>query len=216
MFAQQQHDRRRFFGMAALSLAACVDWHERFGDSVDHGETVPTIRRKRPGLARSGDSLAQFSATDGGGPSGQSRARRLLDLHLHQLASHTAIRSRVGRPVQGTRAGRHRRAHTRIHVRGRRRQRATGPQRREASLTRSPSTTTARSGSGFGNHYWPALYFIDAAGQVRDHHFGEGNYEESEMRIRQLLAAAGAAAGSIVSPFPSRRMVQRWTQTGAA
>src|SRR5205823_5319748 len=43
--------------------------------------------------------------------------------------------------------------------------------------------------SGFGNHYWPALYFIDAAGRVRDHHFGEGNYEESETRIRQLLAA---------------------------
>ena len=41
--------------------------------------------------------------------------------------------------------------------------------------------------SGFGNHYWPALYFIDATGRVRDHHFGEGNYEESETRIRQLL-----------------------------
>src|SRR4026208_2317966 len=26
---------------------------------------------------------------------------------------------------------------------------------------------------GFGNHYWPALYFLDAAGHVRDHHFGE-------------------------------------------
>ncbi len=45
--------------------------------------------------------------------------------------------------------------------------------------------------NGFGNHYWPALYFIDATGRVRDHHFGEGNYEESESRIRQLLAAAG-------------------------
>src|SRR5688500_7977010 len=32
---------------------------------------------------------------------------------------------------------------------------------------------------GFANHYWPALYFIDAAGRVRDRHFGEGNYEES-------------------------------------
>jgi hypothetical protein len=44
---------------------------------------------------------------------------------------------------------------------------------------------------GFGNHYWPALYFIDGAGMVRGHHFGEGNYEESEMRIRQLVAASG-------------------------
>ena len=45
--------------------------------------------------------------------------------------------------------------------------------------------------SGFGNQYWPALYFVDATGRVRDHHFGEGNYEESESRIRELLAAAG-------------------------
>jgi len=44
--------------------------------------------------------------------------------------------------------------------------------------------------NGFGNQYWPALYFIDATGRVRDHHFGEGNYKESEARIRQLLAAA--------------------------
>src|SRR5262245_42874794 len=45
---------------------------------------------------------------------------------------------------------------------------------------------------GFANHYWPALYFLDAAGRVRDHHFGEGNYEESEERIRQLLTDAGS------------------------
>ena len=45
---------------------------------------------------------------------------------------------------------------------------------------------------GFGNHYWPALYFLDAAGHVRDHHFGEGNYEQSETTIRQLLADAGS------------------------
>ena len=44
---------------------------------------------------------------------------------------------------------------------------------------------------GFANHYWPALYFLDAAGRVRDHHFGEGKYEQSETTIRQLLADAG-------------------------
>jgi hypothetical protein len=49
--------------------------------------------------------------------------------------------------------------------------------------------------SGFGNHYWPTLYFVDATGHVHGHHFGEGNYEESEMTIRQLLAAAGSGAG---------------------
>jgi thiol-disulfide isomerase/thioredoxin len=42
-----------------------------------------------------------------------------------------------------------------------------------------------------GNHYWPALYFADAQGQIRHHHFGEGEYEQSEMVIQQLLAGAG-------------------------
>jgi thiol-disulfide isomerase/thioredoxin len=44
---------------------------------------------------------------------------------------------------------------------------------------------------GFNNEYWPAHYFIDAQGQIRHHHFGEGGYEESEDVIRQLLTAAG-------------------------
>src|SRR5262249_43761426 len=44
---------------------------------------------------------------------------------------------------------------------------------------------------GLANHYWPALYFLDAAGHVRDHHFGEGNYDASEARIRQLLTDGG-------------------------
>ena len=47
---------------------------------------------------------------------------------------------------------------------------------------------------GFNNRYWPALYFIDARGRVRDQHFGEGEYERSEKTIRQLLPAAGARA----------------------
>jgi cytochrome c biogenesis protein CcdA/thiol-disulfide isomerase/thioredoxin len=39
----------------------------------------------------------------------------------------------------------------------------------------------------FNNEYWPAHYFIDATGKIRFHHFGEGNYEESEQWIRTLL-----------------------------
>jgi len=39
----------------------------------------------------------------------------------------------------------------------------------------------------FDNHYWPALYFADADGVIRDHHFGEGRYEESERTIQRLL-----------------------------
>jgi cytochrome c biogenesis protein CcdA/thiol-disulfide isomerase/thioredoxin len=43
----------------------------------------------------------------------------------------------------------------------------------------------------FNNQYWPAHYFIDATGRIRAHHFGEGNYEESEQIIRTLLTEAG-------------------------
>ncbi len=41
--------------------------------------------------------------------------------------------------------------------------------------------------SAFDNHYWPALYFVGADGIIRDHHFGEGRYEQSERVIQGLL-----------------------------
>jgi thiol-disulfide isomerase/thioredoxin len=44
----------------------------------------------------------------------------------------------------------------------------------------------------FSNQAWPALYFIDAQGRIRHHHFGEGAYEQSEMVIQALLREAGA------------------------
>ncbi len=44
----------------------------------------------------------------------------------------------------------------------------------------------------FNNQYWPAHYFIDAAGRIRGHHFGEGDYAESEQLLRALLTEAGA------------------------
>src|SRR6476619_7473577 len=44
----------------------------------------------------------------------------------------------------------------------------------------------------FNNQYWPALYLIDAKGRIRFHQFGEGEYEQTERVIQQLLAEAGA------------------------
>jgi thiol-disulfide isomerase/thioredoxin len=45
----------------------------------------------------------------------------------------------------------------------------------------------------FKNEYWPALYFIDAAGRIRHHQFGEGDFELSERVIQELLTEAGAS-----------------------
>ncbi|MGH7005672.1 MAG: thioredoxin family protein, partial [Alphaproteobacteria bacterium] len=45
----------------------------------------------------------------------------------------------------------------------------------------------------FANSYWPAHYLIDAKGQIRYHHFGEGNYSQTEQAIQDLLREAGSA-----------------------
>ena len=44
----------------------------------------------------------------------------------------------------------------------------------------------------FDNQYWPAHYLVDAKGQVRYTHFGEGRYDEQEKMIQALLNEAKA------------------------
>jgi thiol-disulfide isomerase/thioredoxin len=58
--------------------------------------------------------------------------------------------------------------------------------------------------SAFRNQYWPALYFVDAQGRIRHHHFGEGGYEQSELVVQRLLAEAGqtGVAVGLVSVNP--------------
>ncbi len=46
----------------------------------------------------------------------------------------------------------------------------------------------------FHNEYWPAHYFIDGKGRIRYHHFGEGEYAESEQVIQELLKENGATS----------------------
>jgi thiol-disulfide isomerase/thioredoxin len=45
--------------------------------------------------------------------------------------------------------------------------------------------------NAFDNHYWPAVYLVDARGYIRHTQFGEGDYERLEREIQQLLAEAG-------------------------
>jgi thiol-disulfide isomerase/thioredoxin len=58
--------------------------------------------------------------------------------------------------------------------------------------------------NAFNNEYWPALYFIDAQGNIRHHHFGEAAYDESERVLQQLLADAGnrEVPGGLVAVEP--------------
>ena len=47
----------------------------------------------------------------------------------------------------------------------------------------------------FANHYWPALYFIDREGVIRDEYFGEGRYEGSEQLLQELLGVSRDLVG---------------------
>jgi cytochrome c biogenesis protein CcdA/thiol-disulfide isomerase/thioredoxin len=54
----------------------------------------------------------------------------------------------------------------------------------------------------FENSYWPAHYLIDAHGQIRYHHFGEGNYRQTEQAIQELLREAGSEMVSAAPVMP--------------
>lgn len=54
----------------------------------------------------------------------------------------------------------------------------------------------------YNNRYWPAKYLIDAQGNIRYTHFGEGEYEKTETAIRQLLAEAGATVTADMVDLP--------------
>jgi cytochrome c biogenesis protein CcdA/thiol-disulfide isomerase/thioredoxin len=79
----------------------------------------------------------------------------------------------------------------------------------------------------FDNQYWPAHYFIDAQGRIRGHHFGEGDYPESERILRELLTEAGredlpaagiavAAAKGVQAPSDDANMLSPETYVGYA
>ena len=58
--------------------------------------------------------------------------------------------------------------------------------------------------SAFGNHYWPALYFVDAEGQIRHHHFGEGEYEQSERSSSNCSPRPAPATSARTGPGRAR------------
>ena len=65
----------------------------------------------------------------------------------------------------------------------------------------------------YSNRYWPAHYFIDATGTLRYYNFGEGNYDVSEMVIRELLQEAGATNLSRIGSVQSQKFTARTPET---
>ncbi len=68
-------------------------------------------------------------------------------------------------------------------------ERAIGQNHIEYPVANDPEMATW---TAWSNQYWPAKYLIDAKGHVRYAHFGEGEYEETEAAIRELLREAGS------------------------
>ena len=194
MFTQPRHDRRRFVGMAALSLAGA--WIGT-RDSVMRMITVKPFR-----LSGASDLASLGRATAWLNSAPLTAADLQGKVVLVDFWTYTCINWLRTVPYVRAWAGRYKDqglvvigVHTpefsfEENVDNVRRS------AKERGVAYPIAIDNDRAiWSGFGNHYWPALYFLDAAGRVRDHHFGEGNYEESETRIRQLLAAAGTGGG---------------------
>ena len=157
-----------------------------------HSILDQAARRGRAACPRRRHRMAQFAAADRGRVAREGRPGQLLHLYLHQLDPPGAVRPRLGRQIRRAGAGRGRGAHPGVRVRARPRERPPGG---PGDADRYPVAIDNDYAvwSAFANHYWPALYFADAQGRIRHHHFGEGEYQQSEMVIQQLLAEAGSA-----------------------
>ncbi|HEY1390554.1 MAG TPA: redoxin family protein [Ktedonobacterales bacterium] len=69
--------------------------------------------------------------------------------------------------------------------------------------------------NAFSNHFWPALYLFDIDGQIRHHHFGEGDYARSEIMIQRLLAEAGNTSFSVGDALVSGSVVAQGIEADA-
>ena len=195
MFAQQLHDRRRFLGMAALSVAAA--W-------IGTRDSVLQLIRVEPFRLSADRDLASLGRATAWLNSGPLSAADLRGkVVLVNFWTYTCINWL--RTVPYVRAWAARYKEQGLVVIGVHTPEFSFEENvdnvRRAAKERGVAYPIAIDNDraiwrGFGNHYWPALYFIDSAGKVRDHYFGEGNYEESEMRIRKLLAVAGNGGGT--------------------
>ena len=143
-------------------------------------------------LFRRGDRVAQFAAADDSRSAREGGPRRFLHLHLRQLASDAAVvRAWVEKytPQGLVLIG--------VHTPEFAFEKNADNVRRALSNVRVSYPVAMDNDyaiwRAFNNQYWPALYFVDTQGRIRHHKFGEGEYEQSERMIQQLLSEAGAS-----------------------
>jgi thiol-disulfide isomerase/thioredoxin len=195
MFAQRQPDRRRFFGLAALTLAAA--WVGTRDSVIQLIKVEPFRLSSARDLASLGRATAWLNSAPLAAADLQGKVV-LVDFWtytcinwlrtLPYVRAWAARYKEQGLVVIGVHTPEFTFEHDVDNVRR---------SAKERGVTYPIAIDNDRAiWRGFANHSWPALYFIDAAGHVRDHHFGEGSYEESEMRIRQLLAARGGGGAN--------------------
>jgi len=65
----------------------------------------------------------------------------------------------------------------------------------------------------YDNHYWPAHYLVDKNGKIRDKHFGEGAYDETEKKIQELLAETGADVSNVPVDNPTYQVEAQTPET---
>jgi hypothetical protein len=105
---------------------------------------------------------------------------------INWLRQEPYVRACVVAGLSGRRAGRDRSPHAGVLVRARARPGSAAVKEQGIDYPVAVDNGYA-IWSAFDHHYWPALYFVDADGIIRDHHFGEGRYEQSERVIQRLL-----------------------------
>ncbi|MBI3559809.1 cytochrome c biogenesis protein DipZ, partial [Candidatus Gottesmanbacteria bacterium] len=67
--------------------------------------------------------------------------------------------------------------------------------------------------NAYNNRYWPAKYLIDKDGRIRYTHFGEGNYDETEKKIQELLEEAGSTVQNVSISNPTYQVQTRTPET---
>ena len=164
------------------------------------------VHRRAPEQHRGkGEGISAWLNTPDGagaharGPAREGRPGRLLDLLLHQLPAHPPPRRGMGQDIPPRGTGGRRRPHPRVRLRARRVQHL--PRRRRARRRYPIGVDNGiktvdneiKTWSAYHNQFWPAEYLIDAAGQLRHVHFGEGEYGLTESLIRDLLVAADSS-----------------------